>query len=146
MSLKYDLLDLAHFWHPQTAAKHQTCAHTEALIALWPRDSAFPPLCSQSKRFFSLSHKNQGNEEERLFLSYTPSADTQTRWNPACLNPFRFTSACVSSHTHRYPSTHLLIAGECWVYTQRICGFVWASGWAHSAEHGGHWPLHSRAL
>lgn len=61
----------------------------------------FPPLSlsSQSKRFFYLSRKNQGNEEECLFLSYTLSEDTQTRWNPACLNPFRFTSACVSSHT-----------------------------------------------
>lgn len=41
----------------------------------------FPPLSlsSQSKRFFYLSQKNQGIEEECLFLSYTLSGDTQTR-------------------------------------------------------------------
>jgi len=33
---------------------------------------------SESMRFFSLSPKNQGNEEECLFLNCTQSKDTKT--------------------------------------------------------------------
>lgn len=113
------------------------------LIALWPKHSGFP-LSSPSLRVRGSSHLIKPRECTRvcvyLFIHYT----LRKTQNHVCVCVGVGLSVCVLSH--RYPRKHLLIAGECWIDAQSICGFVWDGGCARSAESGGHWPLRSRAL
>lgn len=93
--------------------------------------SLSPPLpSSQSKRFLSSSHKTKGMCKS-VRLSLYPLHTKLRHKNGVCVL------------SHRYPRKHPLIAGECWLDAQSICGFEWARG---CAESGGHWPRRSRAL